>query len=112
MIRWSFDNDYLLGLVLEGKKRATSSIYDGNIPEIGQESIITSNGNDIVRICITNVKVFMFKDAKEEDIIKEGEGNLVSWKKEHFAYFKSFYPEFNDNALILFEEFKVIEKYI
>ena len=50
MEKWSFgiDNDYLIKLVLEGKKRATTSNYDENeLPVIGKQTIIVNdNGED------------------------------------------------------------------
>lgn len=42
MKRWSFDDDYLIELVLDGKKRATSSIYNKSNKTLkGEENIIT-----------------------------------------------------------------------
>lgn len=111
MIRWNFDDDSLLELVINGKKRATCSVYSGKITPIGEESIITRDGKDAVKIKITNAKVFKFKDAKEEDIIKEGEGNLEAWRKVHIEFFKKYYSDFNEDYDILFEEFEVIEIY-
>lgn len=111
MIRWSFDDNSLLDLVISGKKRATCSVYSGKVTSIGEESIITRDSKDAVKIRITNAKVFKFKDAKEEDIIKEGEGNLDTWRKIHIEFFKKYYPDFNDEYDILFEEFEVVEIY-
>ena len=111
MIRWSFDDDKLLDLVILGKKRATCSVYSGKITSIGEESIITRDGKDAVKIKVTAVKVFKFKEAKEEDIIKEGEGNLETWRKVHIEFFKKYYPDFNDDFDILFEEFEVVGIY-
>jgi uncharacterized protein YhfF len=111
MIRWSFDDDKLLDLVIVGKKRATCSVYSGKITSIGEESIITRDGKDAVKIRVTAVKVFKFKEAKEEDIIKEGEGNLETWRKVHIEFFKKYYPDFNDDFDILFEEFEVVGIY-
>lgn len=111
MIRWSFDDDKLLDLVIQGKKRATCSVYSGKITPIGEESIITRDGKDAVKIKVVAVKVFKFKEAKEEDIIKEGEGNLETWRKVHIEFFKKYYPDFNDDFDILFEEFEVVGIY-
>ena len=111
MIRWSFDDDKLLDLVILGKKRATCSVYSGRITPIGEESIITRDGKDAVKIKVVAVKVFKFKEAKEEDIIKEGECNLETWRKVHIEFFKKYYPDFNDDFDILFEEFEVVGIY-
>ena len=111
MIRQSFDDDKLLDLVIVGKKRATCSVYSGKITPIGEESIITRDGKDAVKIKVIVAKVFKFKEAKEEDIIKEGEGNLETWRKVHIEFFKKYYPDFNDDFDILFEEFEVVGIY-
>lgn len=111
MERWTFDDEKLIDLVLIGKKKATSSIYEGRKPSIVEESIITRKNKDVCKIKITGYKIFKFKEAKEEDIIKEGEGNLEKWKKEHIDFFLKYYPDFNEENLILFEEFEVIEKW-
>ena len=41
--------------------------------------------------------MFKFKEAKEDDVIKEGEGNLEAWRKIHIEFFKKYYPDFNDD---------------
>lgn len=112
MERWSFDDRALLELVLNGKKRATCSVYkEDNIPCIGEESIITDSGKDAVKIRVTGYKIFKFKEAKEEDVIKEGEGNLEAWRKAHIEFFFKYHKDFSEDTLILFEEFEVIEIY-
>ena len=49
MKTWKFgiNNDYLVDLILSGKKRATTSLYEsGNFSTAGEVSIFTfSNGN-------------------------------------------------------------------
>ena len=62
MNNWSFgiDNDKLIGLVLEGKKTATSSLYNfDKIPVIGEESIINfyNYSNTIIFIYKANFKI-------------------------------------------------------
>lgn len=112
MKRWSFDDDMLLNLVLEGKKKATASVYKvENIPQIGEENIITKDGKDACKIRITGYKIFKFKEAKEEDVIKEGEGNLEVWRKVHIEFFNKYHKDFNDDTMILLEEFELIEIY-
>ena len=85
MIRWSFDDDHLLDLVIAGKKRATCSVYSGKITPIGEESIITRDGKDAVKIKVTAVKVFKFKEAKEDDVGKIVDVKIIS---EHLWYLK------------------------
>lgn len=112
MKKWSFDDDYLLELILRGNKKATANIYNPNNKSLkGEENIITSDGKDICKIRITDVKVFKFKDAKQEDVVKEGEGNLDEWRKIHLDFFLMYYPDFDDNYFIEFIEFELIEIY-
>lgn len=112
MKRWSFDDEYLLDLVLEGKKKATCSVYDEEDKSyVGEENIITKDGKDICKIRINSVKIFKFKEAKEEDVIKEGEGDLDEWRNIHIDFFTMYYPDFDDEYLIEFIEFDVIEVY-
>ena len=124
--KWHFEMNekacnYLLDLVLKGKKRATSSSFDGfkcseeEIPRAGDLSVITDwNGNPGCIIRTTNVLVIPFKDITFEIAKKEGEDdNLDSWRKNHIEFFKEEGKElgyqFNENMKVVFEEFEVIE---
>lgn len=124
--KWHFEMNekvcnYLLDLVLKGKKRATSSSLDGfkfseeKIPKAGDLSVITDwNGNPCCIIRSTNVLVIPFKDITFEIAKKEGEDdNLDSWRKNHIEFFKEEGKElgyqFNENMKVVFEEFEVIE---
>ena len=55
----SKDNDYLIKLVLEGKKRATTSTYDENeLPVIGKQTIIVNdNGEDACIVKTLDYKI-------------------------------------------------------
>ena len=124
--KWHFEMNekacnYLLDLVLKGKKSATSSSLDGykcseeEIPKVGDLSVITDwNGNPGCIIRTTNVLVIPFKDITFEIAKKEGEDdNLDSWRKNHIEFFKEEGKElgyqFNENMKVVFEEFEVIE---
>ena len=117
--RWTFgiNNDELVELVLSGKKTATTSLYSGYncyLPKIGDKSIITySNGEDACLIENTNVIVTEFKNITEKLAYLEGEGDrdLNYYKKVHEEYFKTRDKKFDDNTLVVFEIFKVIENY-
>lgn len=112
MKRWGFQDEYLLELILSGKKRATSSIYNLDKESlVGEENIITFNGKDICKIRIIDVKIFKFKEAKQEDVVKEGEGDLDEWRKIHIDFFLMYYPDFDEDYLIEFIEFEVLEVY-
>lgn len=110
MIRWSFEDEKLLELVICEKKKATSSIYNGkDVPKIGEKNIITQDNIDRCKIKITGYKIFKFKEAKEEDIIQEGEGNLEEWKRIHTDFFKKYYNDFNEDSNIIIEYFELLE---
>lgn len=119
MERWTFgiDNDKLVELVLSGKKTATTSLYSGyknNIPKIGDKSIITySNGKDACLVENTNVIITEFKNITKELAFLEGEGDrsLEYYRQIHKKFFKNRDASFNDNTLVVFEIFKVIERY-
>ena len=64
--RWTFgiDVDRLVNLVLDGKKTATTSLYDlDNISEVGDISILTdTKDNNVCFIKTSNVIVAEFKN--------------------------------------------------
>ena len=112
--RWKFgiDNDKLVNLVLQGKKKATTSLlsdYNKNsIPKIGDISIITyDDDTDACVIKNTNVIITEFKNITEELAYLEGEGD--NSLKIHKEYFKSIDSNFNDNTKVVFEIFEVIK---
>ena len=113
---WCFgiDNDYLVKLVLAGKKTATTSLYDlDDIPVVGEESILIFDNEK--KACITRTKkviVTEFKNINEELANFEGEGTFEEWKNTHIEYFKSIDPTFNENTKVIFEIFEVIENLI
>lgn len=114
MEKWSFcdDNDNLIGLVLDGKKTATTSIFDENdLPVIGKKSMLLySNGKSACIIETIDYKILKFKDIDESLSFLEGEGSYANWKQNHERIFKSYNPTFDDNTLVVFEKFKLIKK--
>ena len=103
---------YLVKLVLEGKKTATTCLYEiDSLPKIGDISILTdSNHNDI---CITKTKEVIVKKIKNItwDLAKlEGENNtLEEWSKVHINYFSKIDSKFNMDTKVIFEIFEVVE---
>lgn len=118
MKTWHFgiDNDKLVNLVLEGKKTATTSLYDiDDIPVISEESILLFDNDK--EACITKIidyKIMKFKDMTEDLSKLEGEGDLSLgyWKKEHIKLFKSIDPTFNEDRKVIFEIFKVTKNLV
>ncbi len=113
MNKWSFgiDNDKLIKLVLEGKKRATTSNYDENeLPVIGEQSIIVfDNGKDACIVETQDYKILKFKDIDSSLSDLEGEGDFNSWKENHIKFFKMYDDTFNEDTTVVFETFKLIK---
>ena len=87
--RWTFgiDVDRLVNLVLDGKKTATTSLYD-------LDNIVTE-----------------FKNITWDLAKLEGENkSLNEWKESHINYFKKLDSNFNENTRVIFEVFEVIKK--
>lgn len=113
--------NYLLGLVLEGKKRATSSslwayeIEGEAVPKVGDRYVITYwDGTPGCVIETTNVRIIPYADMTYEIARLEGEDDtLESWQKTHQQFFTEEGKElgyiFSENMPVVFEEFKVIE---
>lgn len=113
--RWTFgiDVDRLVNLVLDGKKTATTSLYDlDNISEVGDISILTdTKDNNICFIKTSNVIVTELKNITWDLAKLEGENkSLNEWKESHINYFKKLDPDFNENTRVIFEVFEVIKK--
>ena len=112
----------LLRLVLEGKKRATSSsllYYQKNdipLPKAGDCSIVTDwEGNPKCVIQTTNVTILPFKDITFDICKREGEDeNLQSWQEGHVDFFtadgNSEGYDFTWDMPVVFEDFEVIFK--
>lgn len=122
IVRWKFcsDNEKLISLVLSGEKRATTSLYSEYIknkeplPKIGEKSIIQhDNNNDACLIEIEKVIITEFKNITDDLAFIEGEGDksLEYYRNEHYKIFKKIDSNFNDESKVVFEMFKVIEKY-
>lgn len=122
---WHFDlteesANKLLNLVLEGKKRATSSSYPGylaegeDIPKIGDMSVITDwDGNPRCVIKTTKVQIIPFNEITFDLAGLEGEDeNLQSWRTKHEAFFseegKEIGYNFTPDMKVVFEQFEVM----
>ena len=114
--RWNFgiDEDKLVNLVLEGKKIATTSLYNlDNISEVGNISILTdSKDNNICLIKTSNVIITDFKNITWDLAKLEGENkSLDEWRKNHINYFSKIDPNFNENTKVIFEVFEILKYY-
>ena len=114
--RWTFgiDKDKLVKLVLDGKKTATTSLYEyDSLPTVGELSILTdSNNNDICILKTKKVIITEFTNITWDLAKLEGENNsLEGWRKVHKDYFSKIDNKFNDNTKAIFEIFEIIEKF-
>ncbi|MGH4120392.1 ASCH domain-containing protein [Clostridium sp.] len=125
---WCFGGDTsivneLAKLVVNGIKTATASAYKlyelekSQLPPIGGLNIILDSDNNAV--CITETtKVYTcsFLEVSEKHALKEGEGDfsIAYWKKVHKDFFtkelKVYDLAFDENMIIVCEEFKVVWK--
>ncbi len=114
--KWTFgiDTDKLVKLVLDGKKRATTSLYEvNNLSKIDDLSILTdSNKHNVCLVKTKKVIVTEFKNITWDLAKLEGENNsLEEWRKVHKDYFSKMNSTFNDDTKVIFEIFDVIEKF-
>ena len=99
---WSFGDDpvaadALLGLVLEGRKTATSTALaeltaaDAPLPRVGDVSIVLdSRGDPRALLRTTAVDVVPFDAVGDEHAAAEGEGDrsVAAWRREHEAVWR------------------------
>jgi len=123
---WAFGDspklaDELLGLVLEGRKRATADLVSEfeargeKIPEVGGYSVILDGrGKPAAVIMTTKVDVVPFLEVSAEFAFDEGEDDstLESWRREHRKYFNRFLGarglKFDEKSLFVLERFDLI----
>lgn len=115
--RWANE---LLQLVLEGKKKATSSCLNAYILEneslsqVGDLSIVTNW--DKTPYCVietTKVTCLSYKDTTYDIAKLEGEDdNLASWQKGHERFFREegaiLGYTFSEDMIVVFEEFQIV----
>lgn len=114
MKTWKFgiNNDKLVKLVLSGKKKATTCLYDKkDIPVINDESILVySDGR---KACITKtsrVVITEFKNITWDLARLEGEDDsFEDWKNNHIKFFKNIDKDFDENTKVVFEIFDILK---
>lgn len=127
MSYWKFGDtkkeaDLLANLVISGKKRATSSLYDSYkyrkkpLPRKGIKNIVTDSTNTPrCLIIITKVEVKPFGKVDPTFAAKEGESNraLSYWRKTHKKFFtkrlRKMKKKFSEDILVVCEEFRVVK---
>ncbi|HSE47398.1 MAG TPA: ASCH domain-containing protein [Gemmatimonadales bacterium] len=120
---WAFGGtadqaDELLGLVLSGKKTATSSSLwsyqaeEEPLPAVGELSIVCDGqGRPRALLRVTDVTVADFDDVSERHAFAEGEGDrtLASWRPLHEDFFRSQLPagcELTGSMPVVLESFE------
>lgn len=111
--------DLLAGLVVTGRKRATSSWRDSYVaeglplPEKGQMSIVT-DGSGVPRalVQVTEVRLTPLPEVDEAISDAEGEGTLADWRSVHEAAFQAECEDlgitFNPRGSVVTEFIKVL----
>lgn len=117
------DANELVELAKKGTKRATASLYFlyelevEKVPEAGDISILT-DWDGYAQCVIKNEKVSIlpFRDITEEHAAIEGEGDktLEYWRRAHRGIFEMDAElagmVFDEDMLVVFEEFEVVFK--
>ncbi len=112
--RWKFGekNDTLVDLIISGKKTATTSIFNKDNKNDLYSIICFSNDQDACKIKTEKILKMKFKDMTWDLAKLEGENeNLQDWRTQHDKFFKSIDSNFNEDTIIEFEIFKVVEIY-
>lgn len=115
------DADECAELVVNGIKRATATSlwwFEENnepLPKVGDQYIVTDwNGNAKAVIETTKIDKVPYNEITPEFAEIEGEGDksLEYWKRVHKDYYtremKPYNEEFNENMIIVCEQFKLI----
>lgn len=107
--------DKLFNLVKTGEKTATSYLYEDDLQN--NLSILTNwKEDEKLLLKTTKIEVKSFSDVSEEFAFKEGENDksLKLWRKIHKRFFKKRCKakniKFNENVLIVCEEFEVVQE--
>lgn len=115
--------DDLAQLVVEGTKRATTSLLDlyeidgEEVPSKGSYDIVTNyEGEAVCIIKTTKVAIEVFSEVSEKFALREGEGDksLKYWRDTHSDFFsremESYGRKFDESMKVVLEEFEVVYK--
>ncbi len=115
------DANELAQLVVEGTKRATASLHrtyeldKEDVPTLNEHCIITDYAG--IAKCViknTRVRIIPFNGVSEKFALREGEGDksLEYWREAHIKFFNEeateYGFEFNEDLLVVLEEFEVV----
>lgn len=112
--KWTFNNDYLFGLVATNQKHGTCCLYnnDNDLARVGDTNIIYNSHGDEIMIKITSVRKCRFCDIDEQWAKIEGEGDLSlqHWIRVHMDFFKKEKSNFKPTDMLELNEFIVINQ--
>ena len=113
--------DELLGLVVDGPKRATAgalaeySDEEIDVPRIGEFSVICDgHGDPRAVIETTDVRIGPLSSVDEQFAWDEGEGDRTraDWLRGHTTFFRRSFArlglDFHDDIEVVFERFRVV----
>ncbi len=123
---WTYgdETNELVTLTLSGAKTANATLYDPYridgipLPMVGDYSVILKEDEETAACIIKNKKVTLvpFNKVTASHASKEGENDksLESWKELYKEIFtntlKEYNLEFNDEVMVVLEEFEIVFK--
>ncbi len=108
--------DWMLGLVLAGKKTATCGAVrdfgpEAPAPEVGRrDTVLDGAGRPAAMIETVSVRRAPIADVELDFVLAEGEGDasVAEWLESHGAYFAR-NGGFSPDMEVIFERFRVVE---
>lgn len=113
--------DELLGLILDGRKRATAAAHDQYVhagepvPTVGTYWIaLDGRGTPRALLRTTDVRIGPLTSVDDQFAWDEGEGDRTreSWLRDHQDFFRRYLPtiglEFSPDPATVFERFELV----
>ena len=109
---------WLVGLVLDGHKRATAGLmsdYEAEneeIEEVGNHQVVVDDdGQPVAEVIVTDVRVVRLAEVPWEFVAAENEGDstIEEWRAGHEAYWRSVGVRVDDDSLLVLVWFEVTQ---
>lgn len=109
---------WLVGLVLDGQKRATAGLladYEAEgeaIEEVGDvQTIVDDEGLPVADVVVTSVRIVRLADVPWEFVEAENEGDasLEEWRAGHEAYWESVNCHVDDDTQVVLVWFELVK---
>ena len=105
-------DENLIKLILEGKIKAITSIYENRTPIINEErTIYFPNGKVACVIQLKEYYILPFK-AMTEQLAKLEGCSLEKWREKYLPIFENIDPTFDSNKEIIVETFEVVKNMV